>query len=105
MNSGVGRVRVLVFTREPGGEPAGVTRAYHEISSALAGTPGLIGNELMRSAADPGAFVVMSEWTSLAAFRAWERSPGHRVATSPLRRFQDSRGGPAFGIYVVEAAY
>ena len=100
-----GRVRVLVYAVAPEGQPDAVERAYHLISSRLAGTPGLLGNELMRSIADPAAFVVVSDWESLPAFRHWEETAGHRAATAPLRPYQDGSQGPPFGIYVVSAAY
>ncbi|MCG5219144.1 antibiotic biosynthesis monooxygenase family protein [Streptosporangium sp. KLBMP 9127] len=100
------RVRVLVYATEPGdGEPGAVTRAYHRISGDLAGTRGLLGNELLRSVHDPSGFVVMSEWESLPAFRAWEEGAGHRQATAPLRPYQDHTREQPFAVYAVEAAY
>ena len=54
---------------------------------------------------EPRGFVVMSEWTDMEAFRAWESGTGHRSATAPLRPFQDDRRGSAFGVYEVVAAY
>ncbi|GAA2204459.1 antibiotic biosynthesis monooxygenase [Nonomuraea monospora] len=94
------RVRVLVHATAPGGDLQAVTHAYHLISRTLAGTPGLLGNELLRSAHRPGEYAVLSEWASVEAFRAWEGGPGHRAATAPLRPFQSG-----FAVYVVEAAY
>jgi heme oxygenase (mycobilin-producing) len=107
---GQGQARVLLYALAPadaGGTDAGgaVEEAYHAISQELTGTPGLIRNELLRSAADPREFVVLSHWESLAAFRTWESGAGHRAATSPLRPFQDRRRHPPFGIYQVSAAY
>ncbi|MDQ7803505.1 antibiotic biosynthesis monooxygenase family protein [Amycolatopsis sp. A133] len=94
------RVRVLVYVAAPGGGADAVTDAYHDISRALAGTPGLLGNELLRSVRDPAAFAVMSEWEDLAAFQEWENGPGHRPATAPLREY-----GTGFQVYQVTAAY
>lgn len=104
-----GRVHVLLYARPPESRPpetgaAAVADAYHRISRSLAGTPGLLGNRLMREVGGAG-FVVMSEWESMAAFQAWERGPTHRETTSPLRPYQDSSRGRAFGIYEVVAAY
>lgn len=99
------RVRVLVYTAAPGTEPDAVAEAYHRISADLAGTPGLLGNELMRSAADSADYVVMSEWESLAAFRTWEEGQSHRNTTAPLRPYQDYRRGSPFGLYEVVASY
>ena len=100
-----GSVHVLVYARAPGDEPGAVETAYHGVSRALEGTPGLLGNVLLRSVHDPRAFVVMSEWRDLAAFRAWEEGADHRDTTAPLRPLQDREKGAAFGIYEVAAAY
>jgi heme-degrading monooxygenase HmoA len=103
----LGRVHVLVYASAPGDDAEAVEAAYHAISSALDGTPGLLGNVLMRSLADPSSFVVMSEWRDLEAFRAWEETASHRDVTAPLRPLQRAQGsgGQTFGIYEVTAAY
>jgi heme-degrading monooxygenase HmoA len=94
------RVRVLVYLAVPGERVGAVTDAYHGISAALAGTPGLLRNELLRSVRDPAAFAVLSEWEDLAAFREWENGTGHRPATAPLREY-----GTGFHVYQVTAGY
>ncbi|SCG34574.1 ATP-binding cassette domain-containing protein [Micromonospora inositola] len=66
---------------------------------------GLLGNQLLRSAVDPASFVVMSEWTSLAAFQDWEGGATHRGATAPLRPYQDRRRQPPYEILETVAAY
>ncbi|MEV4182440.1 antibiotic biosynthesis monooxygenase [Streptosporangium canum] len=103
--SGASRARVLIYTAAPSEEPGAVEEAYHQISRDLAGTPGLLGNELLRATDDPAAFVVMSEWESLAAFRSWEEGAAHRGTTAPLRRYQRAPGGRPFGVYEVTAVY
>ncbi|MGC5021004.1 antibiotic biosynthesis monooxygenase family protein [Micromonospora sp. DT47] len=102
---GAARVRVLIHAAAPPTEQGAVEEAYHRISADLAGTPGLLGNELLRLADDPGRFVVMSEWESLAAFRSWEAGASHRGTTAPLRRYQGPPLDRPFGIYEVAAAY
>jgi hypothetical protein len=47
--------------------------------------------------------VVVSTWTSMSDFTAWERGPNHRAVTAPLRPYQDPRHPPA--IYNEVAAY
>lgn len=100
-----GRVRVLVYAAAPPDEPDGVSGAYHRISADLAGTPGLLGNELLRSLTDEHAFVVMSEWRSVEEFRRWESGADHRRTTAPLRPYQDASRGSPFGLYQVVADY
>lgn len=96
-------VRVLVYATAPPDQPGAIAEAYHQISQELAGTPGLLGNELLRSAHDPAAYVVASYWADLAAFRAWELGQEHRQATAPLRPFHTA--GMTAGIYEVAGAY
>jgi heme-degrading monooxygenase HmoA len=99
------RARVLLYCRAPEGDPTPIESAYHEISSELKETAGLLGNELLREVLEPDTFVVLSEWESLAAFRDWESGAGHRGTTSPLRRYQDRSRGRPFGLYEVTATY
>jgi heme oxygenase (mycobilin-producing) len=94
--------RVLVFYRAPEGDPDAVERTYHAVSGEMAGTAGLLGNQLMKDVTDPGGYVVASDWVDMAAFAAWDTSVGHR-RTGPLDPYQDA--DPArrklFGIYEV----
>ena len=99
------RARVLIWHRAPVDDPDAVRRAYEQISSRLAGTPGLLGNELLRGVDDPGRLVVMSEWESLAAFKAWEQTAEHRPSTSALRPYQDRDRDRFFEVYEVTAAF
>lgn len=100
------RVRVVIYAAAPESDPDGVEQAYHEISTALRGVPGLLGNELLREMGpDHARFVVMSEWESLAAFQRWEQGANHRDTTAPLRPYQDSSRGRSFALYEVAARY
>jgi heme-degrading monooxygenase HmoA len=98
-------VRVLLYVADPPDQPGSVEAAYHAVSRALAGTPGLISNALLRAVDDPRSFAVLSEWADLGAFRAWEVGAGHRGTTASLRPLQDSSRAAAFGIYEVAASY
>ncbi|MEV4875829.1 antibiotic biosynthesis monooxygenase family protein [Streptomyces cyaneofuscatus] len=105
MSGAPGRVRVLLHLRAAEGDVPAVADAYHRISKDLAGTPGLLGNELLREVTDPGAFAVLSEWESLAAFQGWEAGSAHRGTTSPLREFQDRERPSPFALFEVSARY
>lgn len=100
-----GRVRVLLWHRIPPDGSGAVEDAYHAISTALAGTPGLLGSELLRSVADPERVLVMSEWSSLADFAAWERGDEHKPTTAPLRPYRDRDAARPVEILEVAAAY
>ncbi|MGW3497530.1 antibiotic biosynthesis monooxygenase family protein [Streptomyces sp. NPDC001020] len=101
-----GQVRVVVYQAAYDDEQlAQVRAAYHRVSERLAGVPGMLGNELLRSPADPTALAVMSRWESMQAFLAWEAGADHRQDTAPLRPFRDTRTGVPFAVYEVDAAY
>jgi heme-degrading monooxygenase HmoA len=100
-----GRVRVMLHLAAPESDLEAVTELYHRVSKELSGTPGLLGNELLRQAGDSDSLIVMSEWESFALFQQWESGSEHRGTTAPLRPYQDSSRGPAFGLYQVLADY
>jgi heme oxygenase (mycobilin-producing) len=99
------RVRVLVWHRVPPDATETVADAYRTISQQLAGTPGLIGNELLRSPQQPDSMVVGSEWESLADFLAWERTDSHRSTTAPLRPYRDPYREPPYEVLEVVSAF
>jgi heme-degrading monooxygenase HmoA len=98
-----GEVRVMVYQSTARADA--VREAYHLVSRQLRPVAGLLGNELLRSVADPAGFVAVSRWTDLAAFQEWERGAGHRDTTAPLRPFRSMPPVPPFGVYQVDAAY
>jgi heme-degrading monooxygenase HmoA len=97
------KIRVMIWAIEPADAPGSVEAAYHQISGALVGTPGLLGNQLMRSIHDPSRFVVVSEWSSRAEYDVWERDPIHKPTTAPMRSLQDPDRRPM--VYEKIAAY
>ena len=99
----VGQVKVMLFNVAD--EAADIEAAYHTISRELAGVPGLLGNELLRSVVDARQFVVLSTWSDIAAFNAWEQGADHKRDTAPLRPFRDPGASRPFGIYQVTTAY
>jgi heme-degrading monooxygenase HmoA len=80
-----------------------MTEAFHSIADDLAGTPGLLGSEMLEALTDTGSVVVMSEWTSLVAFQTWERGADHKSTTAPLRSYQDRSRERTFEVYEVAA--
>ncbi|ONI78129.1 antibiotic biosynthesis monooxygenase [Actinosynnema sp. ALI-1.44] len=99
----IGEVRVLLY--HDTADVTGIEAAYHQVSHNLAGVPGLLGNELLRSVPDPTGFVVVSHWRDLAAFHKWERGVDHRDSTALLRPYRDTSLPRPFGVYQVTAAY
>jgi heme-degrading monooxygenase HmoA len=79
--------RVMVFaTVKPGDEEA-FESAFARVRRTVAGTPGHRGDQLLRDPHEPGAYILLSEWESTAAFLAWEDAPVHREATTPMRPY------------------
>ncbi|GAA2381285.1 antibiotic biosynthesis monooxygenase family protein [Nonomuraea africana] len=96
-----GRVRVVVYYSASAADPGSVVAAYRRVNGGMRGTPGLLSSQLLRSALDPGEFAVLSEWTGLAEFRAWEEGTQHKGQTSALRSYRDEGRGRGYGVYEV----
>jgi heme oxygenase (mycobilin-producing) len=101
----VERIRVLLYASSSVEKPAVVSDIYHHISERLIGTPGLVSSELLQEFGHPNKFIIMSEWSSIEAFRTWEDGPDHRPSTAPLRPYHDESYAAVFGIYKVAAEY
>ena len=83
--------RVMVHARVDPAQRQAFESAFAAVSGRVRGTPGHLRDELLRSDDDPGAYVLLSEWESRAAFLAWEDAPVHREATTPMRPFWQGR--------------
>src|SRR5881409_3188505 len=73
----------------PGRERA-FERAWRAVAAEVRRAPGNLRQALLRDPAEPGAFVVTSDWDSAEAFRAFERSPEQDALTAPLRALRES---------------
>ncbi|MGI5377692.1 antibiotic biosynthesis monooxygenase family protein [Streptomyces sp. CA-251387] len=96
-------VEVVLYHLSDRGED--VLAAYHEASRRMAGTPGLLGNQLMNELGRPDSYVVVSHWDSWKSFETWERGAEHKDQTAPLREFRDTERDRPFEIYQVLASY
>ncbi|MFJ7081867.1 antibiotic biosynthesis monooxygenase family protein [Streptomyces griseus] len=96
-------VEVVLYHLSPRGED--VLAAYHEASRRMAGTPGLLGNQLMTELGRPDSFVVVSHWDTWESFATWESGLEHKNQTAPLREFRDTERARPFEIYQVLASY
>jgi hypothetical protein len=85
----VSEAPLWIFVHHRAPTPQALERAYQAASAALAGTPGYLGDELLRSAADRGRYVLVMKWRSAADFSEWEREHRRNGHPSPLREFQD----------------
>ena len=98
-----GQVQVIVYHLAD--DPEAVLAAYHESSARMAGTPGLLGNELQQGVTDERSFAVVSRWAGWADFASWEAGAGHREQTAPLRAYRDHTRQRPFEVFRVTARH
>jgi heme oxygenase (mycobilin-producing) len=80
------RARVVFLIRVPAERTEDFLAAYERIRYEVAeGVPGHLVDQVCQSSADPEQWLITSEWESLDAFAAWERSPDHRTLVRPMR--------------------
>jgi heme oxygenase (mycobilin-producing) len=84
-------VRVLVHAKIERGNEAAFEAAFAEVARAVKGTPGHIGDELLRDTSEPGSYVLLALWESRELFLAWVDSPVHLEATTPIRPYWAGR--------------
>lgn len=100
------RIRVVIYLRDPEGDPGRVEKEYQRISwvrGDLHGDPipGLVGCGLLKDVDRFGEYVLHGEWESLKAYRAWQLGPDHADNPSPLRPYQDRSRGRHYAVYAV----
>ncbi len=83
------QVRVILWYRVPKEEVQPLADTYRQISEQLVGTPGMLGNELLRSQVNETTLMVTSHWESQWHLDRWVHSSSHRH-TSPLRPYLDT---------------
>jgi heme oxygenase (mycobilin-producing) len=88
-------VRMVVDVRAKPGSQEELARAYAALCERAAGQPGLISHQLCESVDDPERWLVISEWDTLEASTAWDRSEDHARLLAPMRACfaQASRAG------------
>lgn len=79
-------IRIDLTTRVSPGEEQAFEHAYQIVASRLAGTPGLVREELLK---EPGSFVyhIFAEWESEQDFINWVEDPSHADQSGPLARW------------------
>lgn len=100
-----GRARVLFLVRVPAERTAGFLAAYERIRYQVAGgVEGHLVDQVCQASADPAQWLITSEWTSLEAFEAWERTDGHRELVRPLRECTTEARSLRFVIHLQTSA-
>ncbi|MFE5584801.1 antibiotic biosynthesis monooxygenase family protein [Kitasatospora sp. NPDC056531] len=90
----------MVSARVEEKDQEGFEAAYRQVTAVVHGTPGHLRDELLRDADEPGRYILLAEWESEEAFRAWEDAPSHREMAAPMFPFW-SGGGIERRIYEV----
>jgi heme oxygenase (mycobilin-producing) len=94
------RARVLFMIRVPHERTAAFLDAYEKIRYSVAeGVDGHIVDQVCRAQDDPEQWLITSEWTSLEAFEAWERTPAHRDLVRPMAECITERRSTRFLIF------
>lgn len=79
----------LRLTVRPGAEQE-FPRLWKGIAAQVRAVPGNLRQTLQQQLDDPRRFVIVSDWTDEAAFRAFERSPEQDVLTQPVRQCREA---------------
>lgn len=95
-------VRVMVSAHIDDRDREAFEAAYRTVSAAVRGTPGHLRDELLRDAEEAGRYILLAEWESEEAFRAWEDAPTHRETAAPMFPYW-SGGGIERRVYAVRA--
>ncbi|MEV8635677.1 antibiotic biosynthesis monooxygenase [Streptosporangium sp. NPDC051023] len=80
-------VYVTVSARIKPGTSAEFERAFEEVRAKVSGTPGHLGEQLLRHSEDGEKYTLLGHWESAEKFLSWEDAPIHRETTVPLRPF------------------
>jgi heme-degrading monooxygenase HmoA len=82
-------IRATVRMVVQAGRESDFEKAWRAVAEQAGTAPGNLRQTLVRDEA-PHTYLVVSDWVSRAAFRAFERSPEQDRLTAPLRALRES---------------
>lgn len=91
-------VRLVVDVRIKDGTADDLRVAYAALSERAAQESGLISHQLCEALDEPGRWLVISEWETIEASTAWDRSEEHGRLLAPLRACFASATRAAFAV-------
>jgi heme-degrading monooxygenase HmoA len=91
-------VRFILDVRIKPGRREDLARAYAALRQRVEQAPGLLGHQLCESIDDPERWLVISEWESLEASTAWDRSDEHARLIAPMRDCFAEAGSTKFAV-------
>jgi heme-degrading monooxygenase HmoA len=80
-------IYVMVSARIKPGTSAEFERAFEVVRKRVGGTPGHLGEQLLRHQEESDRYTLLGHWESVDRFLAWEDAPVHREMTVPLRPY------------------
>ncbi|MFI8089640.1 antibiotic biosynthesis monooxygenase family protein [Streptomyces sp. NPDC086080] len=98
----VGTFRVLLTVQVRTGMEADFERVWAEGSKEVTAQPANLGHTLARSAREESVYYVVSDWTDMESFLAFERSPEHIAHREKLHPYRV--GGSLAMMRLVEVA-
>jgi heme-degrading monooxygenase HmoA len=78
-------IRLVVDVRIKPGSRDELVRAYGALRERATRAPGFISHQLCEALDDPERWLVTSEWETLEASNAWDRSEDHARLLAPMR--------------------
>lgn len=66
--------------------------AYRRVTERVRGTPGHLADELLRDTSDESTYILLAEWESEEAFRAWEDDAQHLQMAAPMLPYWGDNG-------------
>jgi len=83
-------IRVTLTMKVKEGREQDFEQAWRNVAEHTRRVPGNLRQALLTNQAEPGVFVITSDWEDHAAFRRFERSEEQDILTSPLRVLRES---------------
>jgi 2-polyprenyl-6-methoxyphenol hydroxylase-like FAD-dependent oxidoreductase/heme-degrading monooxygenase HmoA len=93
-----GAVRTLLRMRVREGCEQEFEDAWREAAAHIARVPGNLRQELMRDAADPRTFLIVSDWADKSAVDAFGRSSARETLTAALRDLREDADRSTFEV-------
>jgi heme-degrading monooxygenase HmoA len=80
-------VIVMVSARVKPGAEKEFEAAFQQVRATVSGTVGHLGDDLFKLCGEDNRYALVGRWESVERFLAWEESPEHRQATTPMRPY------------------
>jgi heme-degrading monooxygenase HmoA len=85
-------VRIMVRATPRQEDQQAFEDAYRNVTETVRGTPGHLADELLRDTSGAGSYILLAEWESEQAFRAWEDDTRHLEMAAPMLPYWGDNG-------------